>query len=654
MGRLVIGNLSDDWNLQEELNRYMDCPRNHPGALADVGYEHNRYQAIISEARGQVSVRLQNVEAGSPLYNLEKRIDLAPETGHLSVTYTIPKELWRVSTEICLSPDYHRLLKYGKKGLALFNGPAWRGWSNGSVRTWLRIDPEESTIWDKPYQSECGHGLNLRVTSFSKEFHLELGIGTPPQPSGEQKLRGREQFGIRNLASPALRAAQESLKVLNTASKEPVNGHGLPGNNGKNGNGRSNGNNVALTALLASQESLMLGAVKSEEPVNGHGLHGNNGANGNGKSNGNGTSKDQVIRSREHTDQILQVTSPHFMRRFLNSNLPAMQMQWFEVAACRVRMLKPHHDKLTIEYNLQCHNGKKGNVFVHDLVGTWRRDSRNSDMNNLYNQLWQDGFCKPHGLNIPQPLGYWNKLHLRLREKACGKLLKDWINYTDADWTAPMRRVGAWLAKLHNSNIKVSRRFNIENETRILHGWLEDLMDSDCLWIAHEKQRIAEVMEELISRTGKIELNNVCLTHGDFHPENIFVRGNSITVIDFEQSTIGDPASDLGYLLGEMDVQSDRYWNRRGRLSPLDIERTAEAMLDEYFNKRPSEALEMIPLYCARTYLKHLIHTARMKGSEAEVDMRLGIVCTVRNGLIVRGREYATREQALEAAGLRE
>src|SRR5207244_10077392 len=128
-------------------------------------------------------------------------------------------------------------------------------------------------------------------------------------------------------------------------------------------------------------------------------------------------------------------------------------------------------------------------------------------------------------------------------------------------------------------------------------------MDSSCLYKAHEKQRIAVVMEKLFSRTGKIELNNVCLTHGVFHPENIFVRGNSITVIDFEQSTIGDPASDLGYLLGEMDVQADRYWNRRGRLSPLDIERTAEAMLDEYFNKRPSEALEKMLLYCARSYL---------------------------------------------------
>jgi ketosteroid isomerase-like protein len=43
-----------------------------------------------------------------------------------------------------------------------------------------------------------------------------------------------------------------------------------------------------------------------------------------------------------------------------------------------------------------------------------------------------------------------------------------------------------------------------------------------------------------------------------------------------------------------------------------------------------------------------------MKGSEAEVDMRLGVVYTVRNGLIVRGREYATRDQALQAAGLSE
>ena len=44
----------------------------------------------------------------------------------------------------------------------------------------------------------------------------------------------------------------------------------------------------------------------------------------------------------------------------------------------------------------------------------------------------------------------------------------------------------------------------------------------------------------------------------------------------------------------------------------------------------------------------------KMADSEAEIDMRVGIVYTVRDGQIVRGREYATREEALEAAGLRE
>jgi ketosteroid isomerase-like protein len=44
----------------------------------------------------------------------------------------------------------------------------------------------------------------------------------------------------------------------------------------------------------------------------------------------------------------------------------------------------------------------------------------------------------------------------------------------------------------------------------------------------------------------------------------------------------------------------------------------------------------------------------RPKGSDAEMDIRYATVYTVRNGRVVRGREYATREEALEAAGLRE
>jgi ketosteroid isomerase-like protein len=44
----------------------------------------------------------------------------------------------------------------------------------------------------------------------------------------------------------------------------------------------------------------------------------------------------------------------------------------------------------------------------------------------------------------------------------------------------------------------------------------------------------------------------------------------------------------------------------------------------------------------------------RMKDSDAELDMRYAIVFTTRDGKIASGREYFTREQALEAARLPE
>ena len=180
-GSLVIGNVSDDWNLQEELHRYMDCPRNHPGALADVGHEHDRYEPVVLDPHDdEVRVWLRNQEPESRLYGVEKRLSLAADAGHLCVTYVLTKAWGRLSTEVCFSPDYHRLLRHGRDGIAAFQGNDLKGWGNDGALVWARINPEEFTIWDKPYQAECGHGINLRITSFSRNFHIELGVGIPP------------------------------------------------------------------------------------------------------------------------------------------------------------------------------------------------------------------------------------------------------------------------------------------------------------------------------------------------------------------------------------------------------------------------------------------------------------------------------------------
>jgi uncharacterized protein len=65
----------------------------------------------------------------------------------------------------------------------------------------------------------------------------------------------------------------------------------------------------------------------------------------------------------------------------------------------------------------------------------------------------------------------------------------------------------------------------------------------------------------------------------------------------------------------------------------------------------------------ARTEIEELIEAGdqvvavlrgvgRMKDSDAEIDIRYAAVISIRDGKIAGGQEYATREQALEAAGL--
>jgi ketosteroid isomerase-like protein len=46
--------------------------------------------------------------------------------------------------------------------------------------------------------------------------------------------------------------------------------------------------------------------------------------------------------------------------------------------------------------------------------------------------------------------------------------------------------------------------------------------------------------------------------------------------------------------------------------------------------------------------------SGRAKASAAPVDMRVAFLYTIRDGRIVRGREYLTREEALKAAGMRD
>jgi hypothetical protein len=177
-GKMVIGNPSDDWNWQEELNKYMKIPANHPGALSDSGHEDDRYEAAAVEIEGEARAVLANRQEGSPAFGLEKSMRLARGAEELEVTYRLPGNLTELSIECGLSPDYLHLLRFGGSSLKEHAGPGVRGYSNNDVSVWVRLEDPAASVFDRPYNPrQFGHGYAFRVRAVKSPFTIWIGAG---------------------------------------------------------------------------------------------------------------------------------------------------------------------------------------------------------------------------------------------------------------------------------------------------------------------------------------------------------------------------------------------------------------------------------------------------------------------------------------------
>jgi hypothetical protein len=181
-GRVLVGNPTDDWNWQEEPGRFMEQPRNHPGALADVGHENDRHRVLsLRRNAGSVCVVLVNVQEGSPLWGVRKTLTLRRGAHQLEVVYDLPTQVDSLAVECALSPDYLLLLRGGRANLERvpITGADVRAFRAGQTTAWLRLTAGDPVIWDRPEQPKCGHAVVVRVLGYGRRFQLDLGRGEP-------------------------------------------------------------------------------------------------------------------------------------------------------------------------------------------------------------------------------------------------------------------------------------------------------------------------------------------------------------------------------------------------------------------------------------------------------------------------------------------
>jgi len=175
-GKMVIGNPCDDWNWMEELNTYMEIPPNHPGALADVRHENDRYEGVVIEPCGlEARAVLVNKEAGGQVFGLEKSLRLRWNKNEVEVTYHFPRDLLYFSVECGLSPDYFHLVRLGRKSLKATGDFNIRGYSNNGVSVWVRLGHPTQTVFSEAVPREFGHGYTIQFRALNSPFTVWIG-----------------------------------------------------------------------------------------------------------------------------------------------------------------------------------------------------------------------------------------------------------------------------------------------------------------------------------------------------------------------------------------------------------------------------------------------------------------------------------------------
>lgn len=193
----------------------------------------------------------------------------------------------------------------------------------------------------------------------------------------------------------------------------------------------------------------------------------------------------------------------------------------------------------------------------------------------IYKNLHASVRLNDYSLRLPCALHYSKEHRALLLEAVKGARIAD---LSGRLLTEGFGRLGGALAALHNlplpDGLPVFRRLEADRLERAAHV-IEAARPDVSVQIQSLARKIRERRE-----TAGIARHTVCL-HGDVHPKNAILEGDSLTLIDLDQAGVGPAAADLGSLLAALS------YNRLvGAISPETERDLARAFLVGYATTR--------------------------------------------------------------------
>jgi Ser/Thr protein kinase RdoA (MazF antagonist) len=166
-----------------------------------------------------------------------------------------------------------------------------------------------------------------------------------------------------------------------------------------------------------------------------------------------------------------------------------------------------------------------------------------------------------------------------------------------------LTRVGRALAELHAQAARLLRRLpRVSPAERLIET-------AESVAFLHPESGIrARKMAALLADALVAHPAGQTAIHGDFYAKQVLLDEKKVAVIDLDEATIGDPASDLGNFLAHLYLDAVR-----GRLPEERVQSISEAFLVGYRSLDRSTSPEQIDLHTATALTQLLLHPFRQR-----------------------------------------
>jgi hypothetical protein len=164
-------------------------------------------------------------------------------------------------------------------------------------------------------------------------------------------------------------------------------------------------------------------------------------------------------------------------------------------------------------------------------------------------ELIRAGFGTAGEFRVPRPISLVPDWRLFVEERAPGSALRNFLGHPGS---SRVRRAAQWLRQLHS--LPPARQLNCPYDAeRVALDVFSENLRSRQPELARYLDRQGARLRDQMADWRAIPATWV---HGDFHPENIYLSDEAVTVIDFDRFAMGDPAKDLGSFITQVRAMS--------------------------------------------------------------------------------------------------